>query len=511
MNCELSYYDYCVYLIVGNGLRYSISNRFNLIINGNTQLSMNLRHHELEIDSEKPFNNCKLGREPFAKILTEIVETFADGFVLAINNEWGTGKTTFVKMWRQHLSNEGFQAIYFNAWENDFNNDPLVAIMSELKALTKGKREAEKFFKSVVKKGAVLTKTVAPALVKSLVKKYVVDTAIIEDAIENITKAATEILEEEIKVFADKKESILEFRIDLEKFIESRENKKPLVFIVDELDRCRPNYSVEVLEQLKHFFSVKGIAFVLSIDKKHLASSIKGFYGSENINTDEYLRRFIDLEYSIPKPSNKLFVRYLFNYFSFSDFYNSSERNHYQELRNDAEFFVKTAELLFDKSNATLRQQEKIFALSRLSLKCFKSNQYTFSHLFFFLVYMKTMHREIYDKIENNELTPQELSDVFVDKMPLEIKNQYNLNLVYINALLLHFYNNNQEYQNRVELLTKNKEGKITTPIKISINTVGEDELAGLLENISQQFNYRDTNLKFLTSKINLIEPITVS
>ena len=52
-----------------------------------------------------PFKDCKLGREKYADVLTNIVANYADGFVLAINNEWGTGKTTFVKMWRQYLKN----------------------------------------------------------------------------------------------------------------------------------------------------------------------------------------------------------------------------------------------------------------------------------------------------------------------------------------------------------------------------------------------------------------------
>lgn len=244
---------------------------------------MKIKHQEIEITEDSPFSNCKLNREPYAKVLTEIVGTYADGFVLAINNEWGTGKTTFVKMWRQQLKNEGFQTIYFNAWENDFNNNPLVALMSELKPITKSKVNSEKIFKSVVEKGAVLIKNIAPALAKSLIKKYVVDIDVIDDTIENATKAATEILEKEIKEYSDKKKTIVEFRQELEKFIKTTQKDKPLVFIIDELDRCRPNYAVEILEQLKHFFSVNGIVFILSIDKNHLAASIRGVYGSEKL------------------------------------------------------------------------------------------------------------------------------------------------------------------------------------------------------------------------------------
>jgi predicted KAP-like P-loop ATPase len=134
---------------------------------------MKIKHQEIEIPQENPFANCKLEREPYARVLSDIVNTYADGFVLAINNEWGTGKTTFVKMWQQQLKNEGFQTIYFNAWENDFDSNPLVALMSELETLTNTNNK--EVFKSVIEKGAVLVKNIAPALAKSLIKKYIVD------------------------------------------------------------------------------------------------------------------------------------------------------------------------------------------------------------------------------------------------------------------------------------------------------------------------------------------------
>ncbi len=125
---------------------------------------MKIKHTEIKIDPVNPFANCKLDRKQYVSILFDIVNTYAEGFVLAINNEWGTGKTTFVKMWQQDLENNGFKTIYFNAWENDFNKNPLVALMSELKMLTK---KNDKLFKSAIEKGAVLAKNVLPPMVSS--------------------------------------------------------------------------------------------------------------------------------------------------------------------------------------------------------------------------------------------------------------------------------------------------------------------------------------------------------
>ncbi|WP_226390333.1 KAP family P-loop NTPase fold protein [Penaeicola halotolerans] len=471
---------------------------------------MKIKHHEIEIPQENPFANCKLAREPYASILTDIVNTYSDGFVLAINNEWGAGKTTFVKMWQQQLKNEGFQTIYFNAWENDFDNNPLVALVSELQTLTNEKNK--EVFKSVVEKGAVLVKNIAPALVKSLIKKYVADIDDIAiNSIEDATKASTEILEEELKEYASKKKTIIEFRKELEKFVKQADNSKPLIFIVDELDRCRPNYSVEVLEQIKHFFSVSGIVFVLSIDKNHLASAVKGFYGSEQIDSNEYLRRFIDLEYSIPKPSTEDFTKYLFEYYSFDSFFYSEERLRIGFFPYDSDKFLSMANFLFTNLNATLRQQERIFALTRLVLCSFKSNQLTFSDLLFILVYLKIMRNDDFQKIERNDFSLQELSDLFFD-ITFSKKNESNgISFLYIESLLLWFYNNDRDYSKKINLIKEDDAGNLSVPIKSKLeNETQSTNLIQCLSNINNHWDHNNIKLNYLIRKINLTESVTI-
>ncbi|WP_278353192.1 KAP family P-loop NTPase fold protein, partial [Chryseobacterium gleum] len=339
-------------------------------------------------------------------------------------------------------------------------------------------------------------------------KKYI-DTEELIDAIENTTKGATEIFEEEIKDYTNKKDSIIDFRKELEKFINKTESSKPLIFIIDELDRCRPSYAVDVLEQMKHFFSVSGIVFILSIDKKHLASSICGYYGSEQINTDEYLRRFIDLEYSMPIPSSKVFCDYLYQYYNFDEFFSSDERKRYTLFNNDKYVFLKIAEMLFNKNNSTLRQQEKIFAHSRLVLKSFKLNNYTFSHLLFFLIYIKNLDTTLYNKIENQLLTLQELSDSFSNI--IDSVDDYELNVIYIQALLLVFYNNSFDYGLREELLVYDHEGNRGTLITSKLETPKSRlKLLHCIEDISYNNDYSQISLNYLLKKINLTETIKV-
>ncbi|MFM9989530.1 P-loop NTPase fold protein, partial [Flavobacterium sp.] len=233
---------------------------------------MKIKHDDILFDKENPFKNCKLDREQYAQVLTGLVENYSSGFVLAINNKWGTGKTTFVKMWNQYLLNKEYKTIYFNAWENDFEDNPLTALVGELKEVNKGDKDK---FNKVLKNAALITKNLVPALAKSLANKYLDSETLIEGISES-TKSLTEIFEKEVNEYAERKNSIREFRENLSNFVTNESDGKPLIFIIDELDRCRPNYSVSLLEQVKHFFSVPNIVFILSIDKEQLGNAICG-------------------------------------------------------------------------------------------------------------------------------------------------------------------------------------------------------------------------------------------
>ncbi len=397
---------------------------------------MKIKHKAFTIEAGKPFENCKLNRAKYAEALTEIVQTYVEGMVLAIDNEWGTGKTTFVRMWQQHLIDNGFRTVYFNAWENDFDANALVAILSELKTLTnEGSKE---IFDSVVGMAAILAKNVLPGVLKALAAKYV-DLAALQATIEDTAKGVTEIFEKELEAHAAKKKTIQDFKTVLEKFIKIDENQKPLIFFVDELDRCRPSYSVEVLEQLKHLFSVPGIVFVLSVDKKQLAHAVRGYYGSDQINGEEYLRRFIDLDCTVPRPSNQEFCSYMIQYFGIDHVVRKARISPDQKDFFIQGVYIRFAGYLFDLDNVTLRQQERIFGLSRLAMNIFGHRNVTVDQLIFFLVYVKAMQPQVFSKIEQREYSLQELSDTFSEMFRVLPKiEDIDLGLIY--SLLLRSY-----------------------------------------------------------------------
>ena len=470
---------------------------------------MQIKHKDLDIPTGNPFENCQLNRREYANILTSIVQTYADGFVMAINNEWGTGKTTFVKMWQQQLINEGFKTLYFNAWENDFADDVLVALISELEELNKKGHEKE--YKAVLEKAAPYVKKIIPGLTKAAAKLVGLD-EFVQAIINGTIEVGVDEMAKAVEAYSKRKKGVKEFRESLEKYVKASTPEKPVVFIIDELDRCRPNYAVEVLEQIKHLFSVPGIVFVLSIDKEELGNAIRGAYGSEKIKANEYLRRFIDLEYSIPEPDLNDFCKYMINFFKFDEFLFSGERIQYSSFKNDKSSLIDFSIILFKQSKANLRQIEKIYAHMRLTLNTCSPNAYIFPNCLLLLVFLFQINRDLINKIMAKSLTLQEFTDLIENMFPATLNDQARRIIVYTLSVLIWFYfNYYKEGKGEVgSLISENngaKELAITSGIDISIDN---QSICNILDSFKNNRQYDDTKITYLLDKIFLTQSFQI-
>lgn len=470
---------------------------------------MNLKSIDLQVNKDDPFSNCKLDRKKYSKILTSIIDSYSNGFVLGINNKWGTGKTTFIKMWQQQLVNEKYQTVYFNAWENDFENNPLIALMGELKTISISSTEPK--FKKTLKRAAILSKHIAPIVAQAIADKYI-NTQGLKEAIKSLTEGIADVFENEVDEYSTKKKSINDFKKSLSEFIENSIEKKPLVFFIDELDRCRPNYAVSILEQIKHFFSVPNIVFVLSIDKIQLGNAVRGVYGSENIDAEEYLRRFIDLEYSIPEPDPVLFYNYLYELLKFDDFFAQDERYKLSELKNDRSDFLNICKILFSKNSVSLRQQEKIFNLARISLRAFGNNYYVFPVVYLFLNYIKILENEYYVNLKLKKLTLSEMQEKFFEIVKSSEDENIQRDLMWLEGSLLNFYRNYLSKNNysKIKLFERDNSGQNKLLIKSFIDNSKEREFLIILESFETRRGGGELDLGYLINKIDLLEDLKV-
>ncbi|WP_080698420.1 P-loop NTPase fold protein [Janthinobacterium lividum] len=97
-----------------------------------------------------------------------------DGFVLAINAEWGLGKTFMLRCWQEELIHSGYAAVYFDAWKNDFTPEPLVAFISEIdegfSPAFKNIPRAKKIFREAIKSFKLALKPAMKAAAMGLAK-----------------------------------------------------------------------------------------------------------------------------------------------------------------------------------------------------------------------------------------------------------------------------------------------------------------------------------------------------
>ena len=383
---------------------------------------MKLSSPTIDIPPDDPFKNDKLGRSDIEPSLTQLISRSSSSFVLSIDGAWGTGKTTFLDMWKVKLEHEKHICLKFNAWETDFAEDPLIVLVHELSTKLK---EVNNVFNPTAENlrkatGSILKRSI-PAAVK------VFTAGLIENSdVEKVFATLTESLaEDSIKAYEEGYSAINEFRQTLSQVVQeiSKEENKKIIIIVDELDRCRPSYAIELLERIKHLFNIDGVVFILGIDRTQLAESVKVLYGS-NFDASGYLKRFIDIDYSLPepKPTNSYFD-YLFEHYEIYQLlqYNDDARNNLKDIKNDD---PKVLEALFKASNFSLRDQ--IQTVSRLSiiLKTIPKDEPIFFRGMLVLLFLREWKRELYrgliERSINSDAILKEFNSILskIDKLP---------------------------------------------------------------------------------------------
>ncbi|MFC1614599.1 P-loop NTPase fold protein [Gemmatimonadota bacterium] len=275
---------------------------------------MRILPKEIEIDPNDPFKNDVLGKKEYAVQLMNLVGQVEEPLVLAINAPWGEGKTTFVKMWQALLEQEGFKTIFFDAFANDYFYDPFLAVVGEIYALFEklftNKKDKAKLedFKNRASQAAASLLSVGLNVGTKYVTHGLSDFSDVKKVYKSIfnKEKSTKALANKISSFKSEQETVVDFRKVLAEIAEEAkcQTGKPLIFIIDELDRCKPTYALDMIEKIKHLFSVKGIVFVLVLNKEQLEKVIQGVYGLES-DASTYLQKFISVECTLPKKEER--------------------------------------------------------------------------------------------------------------------------------------------------------------------------------------------------------------
>jgi hypothetical protein len=266
-------------------------------------------------------------------------------FTLAVEAGYGEGKTFFLTRLTEHLS-LNHPVAFVDAWADDLSDEPLTALAATLKQalepLLQRPDLRERLTDFMTKAGTVATiitsglfkRVLGLAItggavmlledvmsgsdepVRSALNEGAAEPAkgIVEDAAKG-PRGATggRTMDERVEHFEAGRRAVQSMKDSLRAIIAALPPEglsAPIVIVIDELDRCRPNYAVKLLEEVKHLFDVPGIVFILAMNADQLAHSVSGAYGAK-FDGRAYLSRFIDREYRLALPGLLPLVEFL--------------------------------------------------------------------------------------------------------------------------------------------------------------------------------------------------------
>lgn len=309
-----------------------------------------LDKEEFEKYKRDPFLDCFESTKIFAKALKYDIDTKETPHSLLLSANYGMGKTFFSTRFTQYLKKCRYEVIYFSAWENDYMQNPFLAFSRAIISYAYNRFTEEKYVKKLSNLFEAAEKIVSAMSLTSRI-------GIPGLAEMDVTIDAGRLLES----FKENCDPIIDFRNKLTSFI-SKIPKKKLIVIVDELDRCRPDYAMKTLECIKHFFDIEGLFVILPTNKDALNDCIKSLYGIDNRNRnckEDYFQKFFNDERIIKAPTEEDYLYIIKQYISHDKLKEALDKNllsetfsDYNSIQNLQICFAKYAK----KANLTVRE-----------------------------------------------------------------------------------------------------------------------------------------------------------
>lgn len=360
-------------------------------------------------------------KKQLSRSLTALFENLEHGSVCLLDGRWGTGKTTFVRQWAADLSSMNIPSIYFDAFSSDYLDSPFEAIAGTfVQAAMEADRSDQSAYKSFLSKAATVGKAVASVSARVGIKAATLGAVtaadlgelggirdIVADGLGDVTEESVKKL---LESHADRQAQFAALRRSLSELPgllkpnQSIGGDPPLIVFIDELDRCRPDFSLGILEVLKHFFRADRIHFVLVTNRDHLQTSVDRRYGAGSASS-EYLEKFYDFvvyyEHSYERHSED----------SIETFVNSAMRDLIPADLEDGRYIREYVRDIAMAFRLTLRQIQALSTNVAIAYLAARPREYRPAVLIAFLALIKTMRPALYKNAKNSKLRWEDVRD----------------------------------------------------------------------------------------------------
>lgn len=274
---------------------------------------MTKSHNELNFFDGFTSENDIFGRFSFYHSLLKVISNSPEkNLVISLDDQWGQGKTSFVKMMYGQIEKDHadkFNIVYFDAYANDYHTDPFIPISAEFYSIfsnseSKLIKYRKSFLDAAKRVGAATLISTLKAVITTSTASLINGDKVIDTAVEaakngsnDLTDSLEAYIEKKITTAENEKADIENFKKILTKI--HQDSDKRTIFIIDELDRAKPDFSLDLLEKIKHLFSVEGVIFILVMNRNQFENSITKRYGG--IDSKNYLNKFISYFVTLPK------------------------------------------------------------------------------------------------------------------------------------------------------------------------------------------------------------------
>lgn len=221
------------------------------------------------------FEEDLLGLVDFAKRLEHFIiienEYVEGSLVLALTSKYGSGKTTFLEMWKKSLeikdeNNNRPLVISLNAWESDYYGDPLFAIISALIECLQDNNKSVKGLVDAAKNFGWFATAIGNQIVHKVTGIDVIAAGTLAEKKEGERDQSNHTMPDSFSIYQERKSAMESLKSEIKSFVAASDPK--VLFLVDELDRCKPDYAIAYLETIKHIFDIKGAVFLLAADRQ---------------------------------------------------------------------------------------------------------------------------------------------------------------------------------------------------------------------------------------------------
>lgn len=383
----------------------------------------------------------KLGRKRYAEFLKKLILNSDDfkrederrAFSIAIDSPWGTGKSYFLNMLKNHLRglssdkrkfdpNGPFRVVLYNAWENDcWNNafEPLAQKLCESVDIGDLLKEDEAALQEAVKSIGIILQGIGEKAAQLVVSERATEK--LRQCMEKVYDPYLTVSEEYVKF----RQSVGMLKNILSEAAEelqqcSGDTHAKIVVIIDELDRCRPDFAVQTMEFVKHLFDAENVVFLFALDMSQLCHSIKAIYG-DGIDADGYLVRFFDYYGKLLEPDIRGFI--------------ADELKGKVELADDTIDELASVAQRFSLSLRDIKTVMKVFLQMEMCILDEYENDYAHILYFGFLTIKYKFPNQFQEAVHGNfksipkcEMITNRLSGIISEKQTLSKMEKYVTN-----------------------------------------------------------------------------------